>query len=77
MLDETKRDLDALSDDAMLEVEEVAAWLRVNAHWVRAHAKGKRRPVLPGIKVGKYWRFRKGTVRETFLQWQKQYGSAA
>jgi hypothetical protein len=38
-------------------VSEVAQRYRVRLGWVTDHCTGKRQPVLPGIKIGKSWRF--------------------
>ena len=48
----------------LLTVAEVANWLAVSQSWVRDHATGRRRPVLPCIKLGKSLRFDKGKVAE-------------
>ena len=60
-----------LKDDDILTVEEVAAWLRVSPAWVRAHANKSRAPFLPGMKLGKYVRFRRGAVKEVIEKWHK------
>jgi hypothetical protein len=57
-----RRNVADLPKDAILEGEEVADWLRVKPAWVRAHANGNRRPLLPSLKVGKFRRFIKGDV---------------
>ena len=41
----------------ILTVKEVAELLRVSPNWVRQHATGKRRPVLPCIRIGGAVRF--------------------
>jgi hypothetical protein len=56
-------DLEELHEDSTLTVQEVAQWLRVPPSWVRAHASGLRRPKLPSEKLGKYVRFRWGTLK--------------
>jgi hypothetical protein len=38
-------------------VAEVAQRYRVRPGWVTDHCTGKRQPVLPGMKIGKSWRF--------------------
>jgi excisionase family DNA binding protein len=53
--------------ERLLTVEEVAEWLKVEPSWVRAHANGNRRPLLPSIKIGRYRRFRKPDI-ERFLE---------
>jgi excisionase family DNA binding protein len=57
----------------LLTVKEVADWLRVPPAWVRAHADGKRRPVLPSIKLGRVRRFE----REAIEQWLQQLRKSA
>jgi hypothetical protein len=49
-------------DDAVLTVEEVAAWLRVKPSWVTAHAARRRRPYLPCFKAGRYPRFLRSAI---------------
>jgi predicted DNA-binding transcriptional regulator AlpA len=41
----------------LLTVAEVSEWLAVSPSWVRDHATGRRRPILPCIKLGKSLRF--------------------
>jgi hypothetical protein len=38
-------------------VAEVAQRYRVRPGWVTDHCTSKRQPVLPGMKIGKSWRF--------------------
>jgi excisionase family DNA binding protein len=52
----------AFPGTAALTVREVADQLRVSPGWVTDHATAKRKPHLPGIKVGKYWRLRAADV---------------
>ena len=51
-------------DELLLTVQEVAAWLRVSPAWVRAHASGHRRPVIPSIKLGAFRMFRYSAVKK-------------
>jgi hypothetical protein len=44
-----RRNVADLPEDAILEGEEVADWLRVKPAWVRAHAIGNRGRWLPSI----------------------------
>lgn len=53
--------------DRLFTVAEVALRFGVNENWVHSHASGKRMPVLPSLKVGKYRRFRAADI-EQFLQ---------
>jgi predicted DNA-binding transcriptional regulator AlpA len=48
----------------LLTVAEVSNWLAVSPSWVRDHATGRRRPVLPCIKLGKSLRFDQKRVAE-------------
>ncbi len=50
--------------DEFWTAEEVSNYLRIPQSIIYKLAQGK---VLPGFKVGKYWRFR----RETILEWIK------
>lgn len=54
------------SRERLLNVREVAAWLDVSTGWVRDHATGRRRPLLPVVRLGKLLRFRAADV-ERFL----------
>jgi hypothetical protein len=53
--------------DKLFTVAEVAERFGVNDNWVHSHASGKRMPVLPSLKVGKYRRFRIADI-ERFLR---------
>ncbi len=46
----------------LLTVREVSVWLNVSEGWVRDHASGRRRPILPSVKLGKSRRFREEAV---------------
>ena len=52
-------------DSEFLTAEEVAEYLRIPLSTVYKFVQDKR---LPGLKVGKHWRFRK----ETIIQWTKE-----
>lgn len=52
-----------MSEEKLLTVEEVAAWLRVKPSWVRAHANGNRRPQIRSVKLGAHVRFRAEDVQ--------------
>lgn len=43
---------------ALLTVEEAAALLRVPVSWVYERTRRRTMDRLPGIRLGKYWRFR-------------------
>lgn len=53
-----------VDSDSLLTAAEVAAWLRVSPAWVRSHANGDRRPVIPSIKIGAFRRFRRDLVQK-------------
>jgi excisionase family DNA binding protein len=44
-------------EDALLTVREVAQLLRVPVSWVYEHTRERCRDRIPGIRLGKYWRF--------------------
>ncbi len=46
----------------LLTVREVAEWLTISETWVRHHATGRRRPVMPSIRLGKSLRFDEAAV---------------
>jgi excisionase family DNA binding protein len=47
----------------LLDVTEVARLLAVRPSWVYKNLRARVRDRLPGMKVGKYWRFQEGEVR--------------
>ena len=57
----------AIAEQRLLTVTEVAQRLSVSPAWVREHASGRRRPVLPVVRLGKLIRFRRESVEE-FIQ---------
>jgi hypothetical protein len=59
----------------LLTVEQVAAWFHVSPGWIRDHASGRKRPVLPCRKLGKCLRFDSQDC-ETFLQEAKSQQAA-
>jgi excisionase family DNA binding protein len=52
---------DGIAGERLLTVAEVAERLSVSQAWVRDHVT-RRRPRLPGFKLGKFWRFRSSEV---------------
>lgn len=48
----------------LLTVEDVAQMLQMSPAWVRSHANGRRKPVLPSHKCGKCHRFKLEAVQE-------------
>jgi excisionase family DNA binding protein len=58
-------------DPPLMTVAEVARHLGMSTAWVRKHAAGVRKPVLPSVKLGKSVRFRRATVL-AFIQEQER-----
>ena len=46
----------------LLSVGEVAEWLNMSPGWVYDHATGRRKPVLPSVKLGKALRLHEHEV---------------
>ena len=64
----------ARGTDRLLNVAEVAKWLGVSPAWVRDHASGKRRPVIPCVKMGEgrvVYCFRRDSVLEFIREQEK------
>jgi Helix-turn-helix domain len=59
--------------ESLMTVNETAEMLTVTPHWVRAHANGHRKPVLPSVKLGSLRRFEPEAIRE-FIRRQRQGG---
>ena len=57
----------------LLTAADVARWLQVSRAWVSQHACGKRRPVIPSVKIGKMRRSRQEDVE----QWLEEMGVSA
>lgn len=55
-------------DDVLLTVEDVAKMLGMSTAWVRHHATGFRRPVLPCYRFGRAIRFDRRDVQA----WKEQ-----
>ncbi len=51
--------------ERLLTVEELADRLQVTPSWIYQRTRERSSARLPGIKLGKYWRFREADV----LQW--------
>ena len=60
----------SLSTDELLTVQDVAELLRVPISWVYHRARKRSLDRLPGIRLGKYWRFRHDDITE-WLRRQK------
>jgi excisionase family DNA binding protein len=56
-------------DDKILTVEEVAEYLRLNKQTVTRMAS---RGELPGLKIGRHWRFRKSDIDARFNEQVKK-----
>jgi excisionase family DNA binding protein len=50
--------------DKFLTSKAVAALLGVSESWVLMHARGKRLPVIPSLKLGRSVRFRESEIYE-------------
>jgi excisionase family DNA binding protein len=50
--------------DPLWTVEDVAAYLKLQPETIRSMA---RRKELPGLKIGKVWRFQKVAIREMLI----------
>ena len=50
------------NDEQLRTAEEVAIQLCLSVGWVRDHASGRRRPILPSVKMGKAVRFRPSAI---------------
>ena len=57
----------------LLTAADVARWLQVSRAWVSQHACGRRRPVIPSVKLGKTRRFRQEDVE----RWLREMGVGA
>ena len=68
--------MSAATQARLLNVQEAAELLGVPVGWVRDHASGKRAPVIPSFKVGKYRRFRADEL-EKWLERSREGGRAA
>jgi hypothetical protein len=51
-----------VTDVRLVTPKEVAAYLRVPITWVREHSNGRRRPQIPGFKLGSRWRYRQDEI---------------
>jgi excisionase family DNA binding protein len=50
------------SDDELLTVQDVAEILRVPVSWVYGRTRRRSTDRIPGFRIGKYWRFRRGDI---------------
>ena len=55
----------AATNDQLWTVDELAGYLKLQPETVRGMA---RRGELPGIKIGKVWRFRKSAIKQIFQE---------
>jgi predicted DNA-binding transcriptional regulator AlpA len=60
----------------LLTVTEVSSWLAVSPSWIRDHAAGRRRPVLPCIKLGKSLRFDERRVTQWLETLRRDRGTS-
>jgi excisionase family DNA binding protein len=51
-----------MTSGALLTVEEAAAFLNVPSSWVYERTRRRSVDRLPGIRLGKYWRFREADL---------------
>jgi excisionase family DNA binding protein len=59
----------------LLTARQVAQRLNVSTSWVLEHARGKRKPVLPSVKMGKAVRFVPSDV-DGFVEYCRRQMSA-
>jgi excisionase family DNA binding protein len=77
MATETKFELcKPLVPAALLTVEEAAALLRVPVSWIYGRTRSRSANRLPGIRLGKYWRFREADL-EAWIERQRTGGRAS
>lgn len=49
-------------DERLLTIQQVADILHVPVSWVYGRTRRRSTERLPGIRLGKYWRFREGEI---------------
>jgi excisionase family DNA binding protein len=64
---------ESVASTRLLTVEQVADLLRVPRSWVYGRARARDRDRLPGMRLGKYWRFRETDVL-AWLETQRPSG---
>jgi predicted DNA-binding transcriptional regulator AlpA len=52
----------AQSNEQLVTAKEVATRIGLSVGWVNDHASGRRRPILPSVKLGKAVRFRPSDI---------------
>lgn len=57
--------------EKLLGAKEVATWLGVSRAWVFEHSNGRRRPLLPSVKLGKSVRYRPMDVDAFILECER------
>lgn len=62
---------DATKIDRLLTVEDLAGLLKVPLSWIYDHTRKRALCRLPGLKLGKYWRFRETDI-VTWLERQRK-----
>jgi excisionase family DNA binding protein len=66
----TKDQNEPVAKTKLLTVEQVADLLHVPRSWVYGRTRARDRDRLPGLRLGKYWRFREADVL-AWLETQK------
>jgi len=59
-----RRDCQSAEMGELLTVKDVAELLRVPVSWVYDRTRKRSLDRLPGIRLGKYWRFREADIEE-------------
>jgi excisionase family DNA binding protein len=54
--------LDSQLDSPLLAIEDVAELLKVPVSWVYERTRRRSSDRIPGFRLGKYWRFRRGEI---------------
>ncbi len=62
---------DAPKLERLLTVEELAELLKVPATWIYSRTRARSVNRLPGLRLGKYWRFREADI-VTWLERQRK-----
>jgi predicted DNA-binding transcriptional regulator AlpA len=73
--DSENHSIEPLSAEHLLTTNEVKHRLGVSRSWVIDHANGRRRPILPSVKLGKCRRFEPAAVAR-FIEECRRIGEA-
>ena len=68
MLPQRATGREKLDPERLMTVSEVAELLQVPPSWVYAHTRHRSSSRIPGIRLGKYWRFERAEI----LKWIQQ-----